>query len=127
MTIAASPTPVCDGDWLQPGTHVTAVGGANAYVTELDDITIQRSDVLVVDDVAQARIECGEFMMPASRGIILWEQLRELWQVVGGVAPGRNNPQDITLFKSLGMALWDIAVAKAVHDRAVAQGVGTTI
>ena len=127
VTITASPTPVFDGDWLQPGTHVTAVGGANAYVTELDDITIQRSDVLVVDDVAQARIECGELIMPASRGIILWEQLRELWQVVGGVAPGRNSPQDITLFKSLGMALWDIAVAKAVYDKAVVQGVGTAI
>ena len=127
VTITASPTPVFDGDWLQPGTHVTAVGGANAYVTELDDAAIQRSDVLVVDDVAQARIECGEFMMPASRGVILWEQLRELWQVVGGVTPGRNSREDITLFKSLGMALWDIAAAKAIYDKAVAQGVGTTI
>ena len=66
-------------------------------------------------------------MMPASRGVILWEQLRELWQVVSGVVPGRNSPQDITLFKSLGMALWDIAAAKAVYDKAVAQGIGTTI
>ncbi len=127
ITITASRTPVFDGAWLQSGTHVTAVGGANAYVTELDDAAIQRPDVLVVDDVAQARIECGEFMMPASRGIILWEQLRELWQVVSGVVPVRNSPEDITLFKSLGMALWDIAAAKAVYDKAVARGIGTTI
>ena len=126
VTITSSATPVFDGAWLQPGTHITAVGGANAYVTELDDEAIQRSDVIVVDDAAQARIECGEFMIPAARGVLLWERVRELWQVVDGRTPGRGNPEDITLFKSLGMALWDVAVAKAVYDRAIDRGVGTT-
>jgi alanine dehydrogenase len=127
VTITASQTPVFDGDWLRPGTHIAAAGGANEYVRELDDATIQRVDILVVDDKAQARIECGELKMPASRGLILWEQVRELWQVVGGVIPGRRGPQDITLFKSLGMALWDVAAAKAVYDKAVTQGVGVSI
>ena len=124
ITVTASPTPVFDGNWLRPGTHVAAVGGANEYVRELDDKSLKRADVLVVDDLAQAKIECGELLMPASRGLIFWEQVRELWQIVSGAVPGRRSDDDVTLFKSLGMALWDIAVAKVVYDKAVARGVG---
>ncbi|MCH8063790.1 MAG: ornithine cyclodeaminase family protein [Chloroflexi bacterium] len=124
ITVTASRTPVFDGKWLRPGTHVAAVGGANEYVRELDDECVQRADLLVVDDLAQAKIECGELLMPASRGLIMWEQVRELWQVVSGAVPGRRFDDDVTIFKSLGMALWDIAVAKVVYDKAVAQGVG---
>ena len=58
--------------------HVAAVGGANEYVTELDDDAILRPEALVVDSLAQARKECGELLMPASRGLVLWEQVREL-------------------------------------------------
>ena len=124
VTITSSSAPVFDGEWLSPGAHVNAVGGAHPYMRELDDRTIGRADVVVVDDVAQARIEAGELMMPASRGLLLWEQVRELWQVVSGVAPGRRGAEDITLFKSLGMALWDVAAAKAVYDKAIVQGIG---
>jgi ornithine cyclodeaminase/alanine dehydrogenase-like protein (mu-crystallin family) len=124
ITVTASRTPVFDGKWLQSGTHIAAVGGANEYIRELDDECIQRADAIVVDDLAQAKIECGELLMPASRGLIMWEQVRELWQVVSGAVPGRSFDDDVTLFKSLGMALWDIAVAKVVYDKAVARGVG---
>jgi len=127
ITITASRSPVFDGKWLRPGMHVAAVGGANEYVTELDDDAILWPEVLVVDSLAQARKECGELLMPASRGLILWEQVRELWEVVGGRIPGRTSDDQVTLFKSLGMAIWDVAVAKAVYDKAVAQGVGARI
>jgi len=127
ITITASRSPVFDGKWLRPGMHVAAVGGANEYVTELDDDAILRPEVLVVDSMAQARKECGELLMPASRGLILWEQVRELWEVVGGRIPGRIRDDEVTLFKSLGMAIWDVAVAKAVYDKAVAQGVGVRV
>jgi len=63
-------------------------------------------------------------MMPVSRGLVMWEQMRELWQVVSGEVAGRNSDDDITLFKSLGMALWDIAAAKVVYDKAVTSGMG---
>jgi alanine dehydrogenase len=119
ITATSSPTPVFDGAWLRPGVFVAAIGGAHPYVRELDDATIRLADLLVADDLAQARIESGELMMPASRGLILWEQVRQLWQVVGGVIAGRRSPQDITLFKSLGMALWDIAAAKVAYDKAL--------
>ena len=117
VTITNSQTPVFNGEWLRPGTHICAVGGANEYVTELDDTTVRRADIIAVDSIAQARIECGELLMPASRGVILWEQLAELHEVVGGAKAGRRNADDITLFKSLGMAMWDIAAAKVVYDK----------
>ena len=119
VTITNSRTPVFDGEWLRPGTHICAVGGANEYVTELDDATIRRADSIVVDGIAQAKIECGELLMPISRGLLLWEQVSELWQVVGGAKAGRRGANDITLFKSLGMAIWDVAAAKVVYDRYV--------
>lgn len=119
VTITNSPTPVFSGDWLRPGTHICAVGGANEYVTELDDDTIQRADIIAVDSIAQAKIECGELLMPTSRGLLLWEQVSELWQVVSGEKPGRRGEDDITLFKSLGMAMWDLAAAKVVYERYV--------
>ena len=117
VTITNSPTPVFSGEWLRPGTHICAVGGANEYVTELDDATISRADIIAVDSIAQAKIECGELLMPTSRGLLLWEQVSELHQIVGGMKPGRRSADDITLFKSLGMAMWDLAAAKAVYDR----------
>ena len=119
VTITNSPTPVFSGEWLRPGTHICAVGGANEYVTELDDATIQRADFIAVDSIAQAKIECGELLMPTSRGLLLWEQVSEFWQVVGGEKPGRCGEDDITLFKSLGMAMWDLAAAKVVYERYV--------
>ena len=119
VTITNSRTPVFDGEWLRPGAHICAVGGANEYVTELDDATIRRADSIVVDSIAQAKIECGELLMPISRGLLLWEQVSELWQVVGGQKAGRRGDADITLFKSLGMAIWDLAAAKVVYDRYV--------
>ena len=122
VTITNSRTPVFSGEWLRPGTHICAVGGANEYVTELDDATIQRADIIAVDSIAQAKIECGELLMPTSRGLLLWEQVSELWQVVGGAKAGRRSDEDITLFKSLGMAMWDIAAAKVVYERYVAGG-----
>ena len=127
ITITSSRTPVLHGEWLEPGMHVTAVGGADPYVTELDDAAVQRADLIVVDDLAQTRIESGELMMTAGRGLVLWEQMVELWEIVSGRTPGRHRPEDVTLFKSLGMALWDIATAKAAYDRAVAEGVGRPI
>ncbi len=122
VTITNSRTPVFSGEWLRPGTHICAVGGANEYVTELDDATIQRADIIAVDSIAQAKVECGELLMPTSRGLLLWEQVNELWQVVGGAKAGRRSDEDITLFKSLGMAMWDIAAAKVVYERYVAGG-----
>ena len=127
VTITSSRTPVLLGEWLEPGMHIAAAGGADPYVSELDFGVVERADLIVVDDRNQSRIESGELMMPASQGLLIWEQTRELWQVVSGQAAGRSASEDVTLFKSLGMALWDVTSAKVVYDRAVEQGVGRSI
>lgn len=127
VTITSSRTPILYGEWLEPGMHIAAAGGADPYVSELDVAAVERADLIVVDDRSQAQIESGELMMPASRGLLIWERTRELWQVVSGQASGRDNPEAVTLFKSLGMALWDVASAKVVYDRAVEEGIGRSI
>lgn len=127
VTITSSRTPVLPGEWLEPGMHIAAAGGADPYVSELDFGVIERADLIVVDDRSQSRIESGELMMPASQGLLIWEQTRELWQVVSGQVAGRSTGEDVTLFKSLGMALWDVTSAKVVYDRAVEQGVGRAV
>ena len=127
VTITSSRTPVLHGEWLKPAMHIAAVGGADPYVSELDFAAIERADLIVVDDRSQAQIESGELMTPASRGLLIWERTRELWQVVSGQVSGRESPDDVTLFKSLGMALWDVTSAKVVYDRAVEQGIGRSI
>lgn len=126
-TITTSTSPVFRAEWLRDGAHVSAAGGAHPYATELDEATINRANVVVVDDPDQARIECGEFMMATASGALLWERVRELCHVVSGRTAGRTSERDITLFKSLGMALWDVAAAKAVYERAVERGVGTRL
>ncbi len=126
-TITTSKTPVFRVEWMERGAHVSAAGGAHPYATELDEATISRADVVVVDDPDQARIECGEFMMASASGVLLWERVRELCHVVSGRVAGRTSERDVTLFKSLGMALWDVAAAKAVYDRATERGVGTRL
>ena len=127
ITITTSRSPVFKGEWLIPGAFVCAAGGAHPYATELDVATIRRADVVAVDDPEQARIECGEFMSATADGALHWERVRELCQVVAGRTPGRTTEQDLTLFKSLGMALWDVAAAKAVYDRAIERGVGSRL
>ena len=122
--ITKSKTPVLNGAWLSPGVHVTAAGGASPFVREFDETLLRRAGLIAVDDLAQAQIESGELMEAASNGHILWSGLRELWQVVGGEVAGRRSAEEITLFKSLGMALWDVVAAKAVYDKAVGTGAG---
>ena len=127
VTITSSRTPVLLGEWLEPGMHIAAAGGADPYVSELDFGVVERADLIVVDDRSQSRIESGELMMPASQGLLIWERTRELWQVASGQVAGRSASDDVTLFKSLGMALWDVASAKVVYDRAVERSIGRSV
>ena len=120
ITATSSPAPVLLGEWLEAGTFIAAIGGADPYSAEIDAAAVQRADVIAVDDRDQAKIESGELLMPASKGLLLWERTVELNQIVGGRAVGRPDAESVTLFKSLGMALWDVAAAKAVYDMAIA-------
>jgi alanine dehydrogenase len=119
--------PLFDGSWLEPGAHVNAIGSNALIRREVDDATVRRSALIVVDSKEQARLECGDLLGPLERGLIHWEQVRELGDVVAGYIPGRRQASDITLFESHGLAIWDLAAGMAVYDSAKAKGIGREI
>lgn len=116
-TMTSSREPVLKGAWLQPGTHVNAAGGNLLLRRELDDDATLRADHIVVDSVEQAKIEAGEFVGVIQTGRRHWEDFVEFRDVVAGLKPGRTAASDITLFKSLGVALEDAAIAKLVYEQ----------
>jgi alanine dehydrogenase len=116
--------PLFNGNWLEPGAHVNAIGSNALIRREIDDTTVRRSALIVVDSKEQARLECGDLLGPLERGLIHWEQVRELGDVVAGLIPGRRQASDITLFESHGLAIWDLAAGMVVYDAARAKGIG---
>jgi ornithine cyclodeaminase/alanine dehydrogenase-like protein (mu-crystallin family) len=126
-TITSSREPVLKGEWLQPGAHINAAGGNLLLRRELDDDVILRSNRLVVDSIEQSKIESGEFLGVIESGRRHWEDFVELRDVVAGIKPGRVNSSDITLFKSGGVALEDVAIGKAVYELAIEQKIGRTL
>jgi len=123
-TITTTREPVLKGEWLQPGVHVNAAGGNSLLRREIDDDVVMKSNRLVVDSIEQSRIESGEFLGIIETGRRHWEDFVELRDIVAGLKPGRTTPSDITLFKSGGIALEDVAIAKLVYERAVERGIG---
>ena len=127
VTITSASRPVLEGKWLRPGTHINAAGGNHWMRRELDEVAVRRADVLVVDDLEQARIECGDIISPVERGVIRWEQVAELSEVVTGKVPGRQSDDQITLFESDGVALEDIATGLRVYELARQKGLGSNL
>ena len=124
ITATSSREPVLNGHWLAEGAHINAVGSNFLGKAELDTEAVRRCAVVVVDSKDQARIEAGDFQQPLEDGSLRWADVRELGQVIVGRYPARRHPQDVTLFKSLGIAVEDVAVAARVYARAQAEGVG---
>lgn len=124
ITATASREPVFNGHWIAEGTHINAVGSNFLGKAEIDAITVRRCESIVVDSKDQARIEAGDFVQPLEDGSIHWADIHELGQVIVGRYTGRAHPQDVTLFKSLGIAIEDIAVAAKVYQKASAAGLG---
>lgn len=111
-TCTTSSEPVFDGDLLRSGTHVNAVGAFEPHARELDERAVARSRV-VVEDRSAALEEAGDLIIPIESGLISESHIvADLREVVGG-AQVRRNPDDVTLFKSVGLALEDLAVARA--------------
>ncbi len=127
VTITTSREPVLLGEWLRPGMHINAAGSNSLLRRELDDEAVRRADLVFVDSKDQARIESGDLLGPIERGLISWEAIYELGQVVAGLHPGRQSADQITLFESHGLAIWDVAAAGAVYGRAREKGIGREI
>ena len=124
ITITSAREPVALGDWLAPGAHVNAAGGNHWLRREIDEAAVLRSEVIVVDDLEQAKVECGDLMWLEARGSFRWDMAHELRNVVTGRVSGRVTQEGVTLFESMGVALEDIAAAELVYRKAREQGIG---
>jgi ornithine cyclodeaminase/alanine dehydrogenase-like protein (mu-crystallin family) len=127
ITATNSREPVLKGHWIAEGTHVNAIGSNFLGKAELDAVAVRRCEAIVVDSKDQARLEAGDFVQALEEGSIHWADIHELGQVIVGRYTGRAHPQDVTLFKSLGVAIEDVAVAARVYAKAQAAGVGRQI
>ncbi|MBI4306925.1 MAG: ornithine cyclodeaminase family protein [Chloroflexi bacterium] len=125
--ITNSPQPVLKSELLQAGLHVNAAGNNTWLGQEIDTAAMSKFDVIVADDVDQARIESGELMRAAETGKLAWTSVISLADVVSGEKRGRRSDQDITLFESQGIALEDVAVAQQVYAAAVERNLGVRI
>lgn len=125
--ITSSRDPVFDGDSIKPGVHVNAAGSNHWMRRELDEATIKRSDLIVCDDVEDARIECGELIWAAERRVFRWQSAQNLKDIVAGRVSGRPSTDAITLFESQGLAIEDVAAGMHVYRKALEKGIGRRI
>ncbi|MCS6860852.1 MAG: hypothetical protein NZT92_11105, partial [Abditibacteriales bacterium] len=124
VTATNSPTPVFDGSDLTPGVHINAIGAFRPDMREVDEATVQRAKV-VVDQRAAALSEAGDLILPIQKGVITDAHVHaELGEILNGVKCGRERDNEITLFKSVGNAAQDVAVAQAILQAAEVQGLG---
>ncbi len=123
-TATTSPKPVLRGVDLAPGVHINAIGANHAHKRELDDAAIGKTDLVVVDSVEQSKQEAGDLLLPFANHPQRWENVIELADLVGGKVPGRRSESQVTLFKSNGIASWDLAVAIIVYRLAVERHLG---
>lgn len=129
IVIAAttSRAPVVLGQALKPGMTILAVGANYLNRRELDRECFEKIAGIVVDSIDQTRLESGAINDAAGAGLVRWDSIVELKDVVGGKIKPREEEADIVLFESHGMALWDIALANRIYDEAMHRKIGTNI
>jgi ornithine cyclodeaminase/alanine dehydrogenase-like protein (mu-crystallin family) len=127
ITATTASQPVVEGRWLEPGVHINAIGVNYAQKRELDAEAVLRSDIIAADSVEQSKIEAGDLIHAFGEDLSRWRGVRELAQIVAGKVPGRTSPDQITLFKSNGIAIEDIVVAGRIYERARERGLGREV
>ena len=128
VTVTSAREPVLRHAWLKPGAHVSAVGASTPQARELDTDTVAAS-ALFCDSRESLRHEAGEFRLAVTEGKIPGEEhvRAELGEVLAGTAHGRRDPGELTLFRSLGLAIEDLAAAETAVAAATARGIGTEV
>lgn len=123
-TVTSSREPVLLGEWISPGAHINAVGSSVPFARELDTAAVVRSR-LFVDRRESALNEAGDFLIPKKEGALSDDHiLGEIGELLTGRVRGRESAQDITLFKSLGIAVEDVASARLIYEKAKKSGKG---
>jgi ornithine cyclodeaminase len=126
-TVTGAPEPILKGDWLSPGSHINAVGSSVASTRELDSDAVAKAR-LFVDSRESALNEAGDLLIPIQEGRVTQAHIQaELGEVLIGRHPGRTSPTEITLFKSLGLGIEDVAAARYVVEQARRAGAGTEV
>jgi len=125
VTATGARTPLFDGRWLRPGTHINAIGSNYPDKREIDGTAVQRASAIVVDDLSVARMESGDLLAPDAK--VDWPGVFALGDVVAGKVAGRSSPDQITLFESQGLGIEDLAVATRVLELAEQEGPGLQV
>jgi alanine dehydrogenase len=123
-TATNSTDPVLYGEWLNEGAHVNAVGSNSLLRKEIDDTVAERAQIIAVDDTTQIDLEGGDLLSALTRGLINRSKLTDLSRIASGQVVGRLEDSNITLFKSHGIGLEDIAIAHVIYENARKQGRG---
>jgi alanine dehydrogenase len=116
VTITTSRDPVLRGEWLHPGALVCAAGANHPKARELDNAVLKRASFVCCDSLDDAKLESGDLIEPVQQGVLDWLEVHELQEVIAGELPGRQADEDIVVFKSNGLAAWDLAVAARVTE-----------
>jgi alanine dehydrogenase len=124
VTITTSAAPVFSGEWVAPGTHINAAGSNSLLRREIDEETVRKAEVVVVDSRPSAQKEAGDLLPALEKGRLHIGALTELGEVIAGTRPGRTSPEQVTLFESQGMAMQDLVIAAELAKLARAKGVG---
>jgi ornithine cyclodeaminase len=126
-TVTSSTDPILLGDWITPGTHINAVGSSVPFARELDTVAVVKSK-LFVDRRESTLNEAGDFLFPKKEGAIDDTHiLGEIGDILLGVANGRQSGKDITVFKSLGLAVEDVAAAHFIYQKLSKMGEGNWV
>lgn len=117
VTATRSATPLFDGRLVSEGTSLIAVGSARPDAAEIDAVTVSRCARIIVESTAQARHEAGDLLQAEDDSGTPWDKVSELGLLLAGQAQGKQSPEEITLFESLGFALEDVAIASLAYSR----------
>jgi len=123
-TATTAAQPVLHGRHLPPGVHINAIGANHAHKQELDEEAVGKANLIFVDSLAQSNQEAGDLIIPFAKQPQKWAEVKELADLVAGKVPGRTKDSQITLFKSNGIAAWDLAVAMKAYQLAREKGLG---
>jgi ornithine cyclodeaminase/alanine dehydrogenase-like protein (mu-crystallin family) len=123
-TATTASHPVLGGQDLALGVHINAIGANHAHKQELEESVVEKANLIFVDSLAQSKQEAGDLVIPFAKKPERWAEVHELADLVGGKTPGRTSDSQITLFKSNGIAAWDLAVAAKVYKLAKEKGLG---
>jgi len=124
VTVTSSRDPVLRGEWLRSGVLVCAVGANDPRRRELDNVVLERATFVCCDSLEQARVESADLIEPVAAGVLDWLEVHELQEVVADEVRGRSADSDVVIFKSNGLAAWDVAIGVEVLRRARREGLG---